>query len=173
MSKRHSMQNQVAFADNSKLARNKTPPTRITTRVKRAVEHIVETGAAYNEAAAHVGMSTYRLRLALDKPHVIAFMRNRLHVSRELRSPKNFHRLCEIADAENNMPAVNAIKALEQLSDEQTNKPNTASPGVTIRIVNIAAQPQHEQTTKIPTAYLESEIVNDANDPHVTKNNER
>ena len=148
MSKRHSMQNQIAFSDNSALARKKAPPTRITTRVKRAVEHIVETGAAYNEAAAHVGMSTYRLRLALDKPHVIAFMRNRLHVSRELRSPKNFHRLCEIADAENNMPAVNAIKALEQLSDEQTNKPNTASPGVTIRIVNIAAQPQHEQTNK-------------------------
>ena len=142
-------QNQVAFADNSRLARNKTPPTRITTRVTRAVEHIVETGAAYNEAAAHVGMSTYRLRLALDKPHVIAFMRNRLHVSRELRSPKNFHRLCEIADAENNMPAVNAIKALEQLSDEPTNKPNIASPGVTIRIVNIAAQPQHEQSSKL------------------------
>ena len=148
MAKRATMQNQVAFADNSALARKKPQPTRITTRVKRAVEHIVETGAAYNEAAAHVGMSTYRLRLALDKPHVIAFMRSRLHVSRELRSPKNFHRLCEIADAENNMPAVNAIKALEQLSDEQTNTKQTTSPGVTIRIVNIAAQPQHEQTNK-------------------------
>ena len=142
------MPNNVAFADNTALARNKPTTTRISKRVKDAVHHIVETGAAYNAAAQHVGMSTYRLRLALDKPHVVAFMRNRLKVLRDLRSPRNFHRLCEIADAENNMPAVNAIKALEQLGDEQTNKPNAATPGVTIRIVNITATPaQHEQTT--------------------------
>jgi hypothetical protein len=41
------------------------------------------------------------------------------------------------------MPAVNAIKALEMLADEQTNNKQTISPGVTIRIVNVAAtQPQ-------------------------------
>jgi hypothetical protein len=56
--------------------------------------------------------------------------------------------LCEIADADNNMPAVNAIKALEMLGDEQITNKQTASPGVTIRIVNVSATPvQHEQTT--------------------------
>jgi hypothetical protein len=58
---------------------------------------------------------------------------------------RNIYRLCEIRDAENNMPAVNAIKALEQLSDEQTNTKQTSSPGVTIRIVNIAGGTQVAQ----------------------------
>ena len=131
----------VAFADNSHLARNRTPKLRITKRVKDAIGIIVETGAAYNEAAAHVGMSTYRLRLALDKPHVVAYMRQQLKVLREARGPRNFHRLCQIADDQNNMPAVQALRTLEQLGDEQTNKPNAPSPGVTIRIVNVAQMP--------------------------------
>ena len=68
-------------------------------------------------------------------------------VFRDCRSARNIHRLCEIADADNNMPAVNAIKALELINDEQTNNKQTTSPGITIRIVNIAATPtQHEQT---------------------------
>jgi hypothetical protein len=88
------------------------------------------------------------MRLALAKPHVIAYHQQQLKVLRGARTARNFHRLCEIADAENNMPAVQAIRALEQISDEQTNTKQTTSPGVTIRIVNVSAAPaQHEQTT--------------------------
>jgi hypothetical protein len=69
-------------------------------------------------------------------------------VFRASTTARNLHRLCEIRDADNNMPAVNAIKALELINDEQTNTKQTTSPGVTIRIVNVAATPaQHEQTT--------------------------
>jgi hypothetical protein len=132
------MPQDLAFADNSRLARNKTPPPRITKRVRDAVDAIVEQGLDYQQAARQVGLTTYALRLALAKPHVAAYLQTQLKVLRGARTPRNFHRLCEIADAENNMPAVNAIKALEQLSDEQTNTKQTTSPGVTIRIVNIA-----------------------------------
>jgi hypothetical protein len=138
------MPNEVAFADNSRLARNKQPPLRITRRVKDAINAMVLNGADMQRAAQSVGLSTYRLRLALEKQHVSAFYKAQLKVLREARSARNFHRLCEIADAENNMPAVNAIKALEGISDEQTNNKQTnASPGVTIRIVNIATPAQH------------------------------
>jgi hypothetical protein len=84
---------------------------------------------------------------------------------------RNLHRLCEIRDAEDNMPAVNAIKALMGIDDEQTNKQNVPSAGVTIRIVNVATQPQHEQTNKIPTRYLETETANEINNDHVITNN--
>ena len=47
------MPNDVAFADNTRLARNATPAPRITRIVKAAVDHILETGAAYNQAAEH------------------------------------------------------------------------------------------------------------------------
>ena len=142
------MQNQIAFADNSKLIGNKTPALRITKRVKDAIRAMVVDKARWDDAARSVGLTARHMRLALEKPHVVAYLKKQLDVSRGARQVANFHRLCEIADCENNMPAVNAIKALEQPSDEPTNKPTTASPGVTIRIVNIAAQPQHEQTNK-------------------------
>jgi hypothetical protein len=142
------MPNDVAFADNSRLAQHKTPQLRITPRVKRAIELIVHECKPWHEAAIETGMTTRNMRLALERPHVMAYYKQQLKVLRDCRAARNIHRLCEIADAENNMPAVNAIKALEQLSDEQTNNKQTTAPGVTIRIVNVTATPA---TTVIDT----------------------
>jgi hypothetical protein len=142
------MPNELAFADNSRLARNKTPPLRITKRIKDAIDVMVERGLDYQAAAVEAGLSTRHMRFQLSKPHVAAYYKAQCQVFRASTTARNLHRLCEIRDADNNMPAVNAIKALELINDEQINKPNTASPGVTIRIVNVAAAPvQHEQTT--------------------------
>jgi len=148
------MPNELAFSDKTALARPRNAkPQRLTPRVKDAITLMVYDGAAYNEAAAQVGLTTEAMRLALNKPHVLAHLRQQLQVLRGARSTRNFHRLCEIADADNNMPAVNAIKALEGLELEQTNNKQTTSPGVTIRIVNVSATPvQHEQTTISPNA---------------------
>ena len=115
------MPNELAFSDKTALARNSTPPLRITKRVKDAINAMVIDKARWDDAAVAVGLSTRAMRLALEKPHVIAYLRKQLDVSRGARQVSNFHRLCEIADADNNMPAVQAIRALEQLKDEQTN----------------------------------------------------
>jgi hypothetical protein len=143
------MPNELAFADNSRLARNKTPPPRITKRIREAIDVMVERGLDYQHAAMEAGLTTRHMRLQLSKSHVLAYYQAQCQVFRASTAARNIQRLCEIRDAENNMPAVNAIKALEQLSDEQTNNKQTnASPGVTIRIVNVSATPvQHEQTT--------------------------
>jgi len=141
------MPHDLAFSDNSRLARNKQPPLRITRRVKDGIDAMVAQGLDYQAAAIHAGMSTYRFRLALEKPHVMAYYRAQCQVLRASTTARNIHRLCQIRDAEDNMPAVNAIKALELIGDEQTNKPNAATPGVTIRIVNVAATNEvHAQT---------------------------
>ena len=138
------MPNELAFADNSRLARNKTPPLRITKRVREAIDTMVERGMRYNEAATEHGIAVRHMRLALQKPHVIAYYKAQCQVLRDARLARNIHRLGEIADAENNMPAVNAIKTLMGIDSEQTNNKQTASPGVTIRIVNVSATPvQH------------------------------
>lgn len=132
------MSQALQIADNSHLARKQTTkPLRVTPRVKRAIEAMVYDAADYQTAAATAGISTYRLRVALSKPHVAALLKSEMHVLRAARSPKNFHRLCEIADADNNMPAVNAIKALEQLDAETAMKSgNAQAPGVTIIIAS-------------------------------------
>jgi hypothetical protein len=48
--------------------------------------------------------------------------------------------LCEIRDAANNMPAVNAIRALESLDEEglMRRATDTPTPGISIRIVHLA-----------------------------------
>lgn len=140
------LNNAPAIADNTALARNKQPAPRITARVKAAIDYMVETGNDYQKAAAQAGLTTYALRLALDKPHVLNYLHKQKHVLRAARSIRNIHRLCEIADADNNMPAVNAIKALEQLSDETASKTvHAQAPGVTIVIV------QQTQANEIKT----------------------
>jgi hypothetical protein len=141
------MPNELAFSDNSRLARNKTPPPRISTRVKRAIELIVHEAMAFDQAAREVNFSLRALRLAMNKPHVMAYYKAECEVFRDCRRARNYQRLTEIADDQNNMPAVNAIKALLMDEYEQTTNKQTASPGVTIRIVNVSATPaQHEQT---------------------------
>jgi len=149
------MPNDLAFADNSRLARNKTPPPRITKRIREAIDVLVERGPDFQAAAHEAKLTTRHMRMQLAKPHVIAYYREQCQVFRASTTARNILRLCQIRDAENNMPAVNAIKALEQLSDEQTNTKQTTSPGVTIRIVNVATQPQHEvvpeRTYSVPT----------------------
>ena len=141
------MPNQVAFADNSQLARNKYPPRRITRRVKRAIELIVHEAMAFDEAAREVNFSLRALRLAMNKPHVMAYYKAECEVFRDCRRARNYQRLAQIADDQNNMPAVNAIKTMMGLELEQTNNKQTTSPGVTIRIVNLSATPAQQQTT--------------------------
>jgi len=138
------MANDVAFADNTALARNKSPPPRITRRVKRAIELIVHEAMPFDQAAREVSFSLRALRLAMNKPHVMAYYKAECEVFRDCRRARNYQRLAEIADDQNNMPAVNAIKTMMGVELEQTNKQTAASPGVTIRIVNVAATPpQH------------------------------
>jgi len=54
----------------------------------------------------------------------------------------NIHRLCEIRDAADNMPAVNAVKALEQMDAEAIARPvGQPTPGIVLRILNVTSAP--------------------------------
>jgi hypothetical protein len=67
--------------------------------------------------------------------------RSRGSVLRARESPASIHRLCEIRDAANNMPAVNAIRALEQIGDEQRIAADSTTPGICINIISPSAPP--------------------------------
>ena len=54
-------------------------------RVKDAIDAIVERGIAYNEAAAESGLTTRTMRLALERPHVLAYLKQQLKVLRDAR----------------------------------------------------------------------------------------
>ena len=140
------MPQSLAFGANPRDRRTRLPVKRIGGRLKQALDLMVwgDGERRYlpdNEAAAIAGLNVISIRNALTKPHVLAYYREQREVLRARESPANIHRLCEIRDAADNMPAVNAIRALEQIGDEQTTKPHAPSPGVTIRIVNVAQPP--------------------------------
>ena len=140
------MSQHVAFAANPRERRNVIPAKRIGGRLKHALDLMtwgdgVRRYLPDNEAAARAGLNVLSVRSALQRPHVLAYYKQQREVLRARESPANIHRLCEIRDADNNMPAVNAIKALEMLDDGQTNRPNTPSPGISIRIVSVSSPP--------------------------------
>src|SRR6516164_639321 len=163
------MPQHVAFAANPRERRNVTPAKRIGGRLKQALDLMVwgDGERRYlpdNEAAAKAGLNVLTIRLALQRPHVLAYYREQREVLRARERPKNIHRLCEIRDAADNMPAVNAIKALEQIDAEAIGRPNTAAqtPGVVVRIINVtqpstdAGKVIHVTPTPKPATAIES-----------------
>jgi hypothetical protein len=141
------MPQHVAFAANPRERRNTIPAKRIGGRLKQALDLMIwgDGERRYlpdNEAAAKAGLNVLSIRLALQRPHVLAYYKQQREVLRARESPANIHRLVEIRDFAPNLPAIHAIRLLEQIGDEQTNKPNLPTPGVTIRIVSLSSPPE-------------------------------
>jgi hypothetical protein len=140
------MPQHLTFGTNPRERKTVLPTKRIGGRLKYALDLMVwgDGERRYlpdNEAAAIARLNVLSIRNALHRPHVQAYYRTQCQVLRSRESPACIHRLCEIRDAADNMPAVNAIKTLMGVDDEQTNRPNTPTPGISIRIVQVSSPP--------------------------------
>ena len=142
-----------------------TRAPRVTGKLKSALELMVDDGLRINEAAETVGMTTHAIREAFGKPHVLAFVRKRKQQLRESVSARNITRLAEIRDAADNMPAVQAIKLLEEMGDEHAMRSQgvSASPGVTIRIVNVNSGQAMAPSPVTESRVIDGEVVEPAN----------
>jgi len=135
------MPQHVAFGANPRERKTVVPVKRIGGRLKQALDLMVwgDGKRRYlpdNEAAAIAGLNVLSIRNALQKPHVLAYYRAQREVLRSRESPANIHRLCEIRDAADNLPAVNAIKVLELIGDEEGRRVTDApTPGMVLNIV--------------------------------------
>jgi hypothetical protein len=89
------------------------------------------------QACKRAGFTERALYLALEKSEVAAYFNRGLQVLRVGERAANIHRLAEIRDAANNMPAVNAVKALEMLDAEAVARPvgQADARGIVIRFV--------------------------------------
>ena len=109
---------------------------------------MVEFGWKLDEAARESGMTTRNLRLALERPHVLAYLRQRKQVFREHISAANISVLADLRDtAGNSMVRLGAVKVLEQLEDSQSAGTGAVSrsPGVTIVITSPSAVMDHQR----------------------------
>ena len=125
-------------------ASHKQPQLRINGRNKTAIDAMVWEGLKRSEAAAKAGLTDHALYVALTKPHVRSYYLQQLDVLRTSERARNIHTLAEVRDQDSNqMARVAAVKALEQLDDDETgSKRGNSLPGLQIVVVTgSAAQP--------------------------------
>ena len=123
--------------------KRRTPDPKITARVAAAIELMVEQGLQFDQAAKTVGLHVRAMRKALDKPHVLKYMKERKYVFRESISAANIFTLADVRDNSGNAIArVQAVKALEQIGDADPVGTKQQPPGFALVIVNTSAVTQ-------------------------------
>lgn len=134
------MQTAIATIDTN-LPAEKPQNTRlkIGRKLRIAVDLMVFEGQDMATAATNAKTSTRAIRKAFEKAHVLTYIRKRKDVLRASISAKNIQRLGEIRDAANNMPAIHAIRQLENDSDDNAvRRVTSSSPGLIVQIINSA-----------------------------------
>lgn len=116
--------------------------TRVTGKVRAAIEAMVWDCLPRDEAAAKAGISPHGLYKALRKPPVKAAYLAELEVLRTSERARDIHTLNEVRDqTSNQMARVQAVKTKWQIEDgEDAARGKQAVPGLQIVIVQSSAQ---------------------------------
>jgi hypothetical protein len=124
-------------------AQTASRPLRVTGKLAIACKRIVWEGEELDIAAKAAGLTTRTLRLALERPHVISWIRAQREVFRAHVSAQNIHRAKKMRDeSDNQMAALGAMKLIEQIGDQSApGAQQPASPGLVIVVMGNAAQP--------------------------------
>jgi hypothetical protein len=90
---------------------------RVTGKLKAAIDLMIWEGKPWNEAAMTLKYSTRSMRLALEKPHVIKYLRAQRGIRLAQMSGENLQALQNARDQQSNPAAsVQAARALEALA---------------------------------------------------------
>jgi hypothetical protein len=130
-------------------------PRGLTRAIKTAIDAIVFDRCTRTEACKRAGITERALYLGLEKVEVAAYWNRQTEVLRQGERARTIHRLTEIRDAADNMPAVNASKML--LEAEESQPLGSRAPIETAGLIIVVRQP------RLPEAPLvESAVVIDA-----------
>lgn len=123
-------------------SQQRTPVSRngrplISRAIRDAIERMVHEGLHWDDAARAVGLPIRTMRLALERPAVIKYVKEQRDVFRTAVSATNIHHLRQLRDSgRNEMARLGAMRLIEKDSDD--NEMRTAarhqSPGVVIVI---------------------------------------
>jgi hypothetical protein len=125
---------------------NEAKPLKITRKVREAILAMVWEGLKRDAAATKAGIKDNSLYVALRRPDVKAFYLRELDVLRTSERARNIHTLAEVRDqTSNQMARVQAVKALEQLADDESGASVRANslPGLQIVIQTGGPQPRN------------------------------
>lgn len=134
---------------------------RIPQAVQSACLTMIYDGLDLVAASRAHGLRPDTLRKWLHRAECVAFVRRSRAVYRAAICASNEHALLDIRNnAENAMAKVNAIKLLEAIEDNKVVNPASTTPGIVIRVVNVAppaspptidVTPQHAEPA-LPTS---------------------
>jgi hypothetical protein len=113
-------------------------PRGLTRAIRTAIDSIIFDRRNRADACEKAGITQRALYLALEKMEVAAYWQRQTDVLRTGERARNIHRLVEIRDAANNMPAVNSIKTMMQIEDDSRTAHTYGGqvvPGMTINII--------------------------------------
>jgi hypothetical protein len=98
----------------------------VSGRLKEALDLMVWQGMDWDKAAVKAGLTTRSMRLAMNRPHVLAYLRRERGVRLVSGSTKNLARLEELRDQDNNITgAVQAARTIETITSEAVGGPRT------------------------------------------------
>jgi len=141
------MSTNIAPSRQALQAETASKPGQVTGRLRQACDLMVYNGLSWDKAAVQAGLTVRSMRLAMERPHVLRYLKDSRQVFRVAACSSNILKLVELRDSSPNaMARVQAIKALEGIEDES---PGTASrhtmPGLLI-IIEHAKPPGTPQT---------------------------
>lgn len=138
-------------------AKDRSAPGKVSGRLKAAMDALIWRGLSRAEAAKCGNMSEHSLYAALRKPHVKAYYLEQLDVLRTSERARNIHTLAEVRDqTSNQMARVQAVKALEQIADDEQGARSAKSlPGLQIVVVTGSASPPVIDVTPKPSEPLD------------------
>lgn len=84
---------------------DKSRPKQVTGRLKAAIDLMTWQGKPYDEAAKAAGLTTRALRMALEKDHVLRYMRSQRRALLASEGPRTIIRLTELRENSTNMNA--------------------------------------------------------------------
>lgn len=115
----------------------------LTPANKQAVELMVYEGRKRPEAAEAVGLTDHALRVALTKPHVLAYLNECMEVLRTGLRPRALHTMGELLDSKNDSTK---FKAAEYL-DGQNRGTHTVGAAMQVNV-------QVNNTVKVTPGYV-------------------
>jgi hypothetical protein len=112
---------------------------RLSNKLKSALDDMVWNGAPFDEAARAASYSVQSMRKALNRRHVLRYLREQKQVMRESVSAGNILTLREIRDrGSNDMARVKSVQVLEAMGDVEHTRLGSgepSQPGLTIQII--------------------------------------
>ena len=133
------------MANNLAPAVNRQPEPkreRLSPKLKIALDDMVWNGAPFDEAARAADYSIQSMRKALNRRHVLRYLREQKMVMREAVSSANISTLRSIRDGGgNDMARVKAVQVLETLGEDAAHRGGSDAPvmpGLVIQIVSTA-----------------------------------